>query len=234
MITESVYSETDRIVHYLMLNTSFMPNIGLLHGQMGVISVLSEYSRYTNNELYFEVASYLLDNIMENVNENFTYSFDSGLSGIGWGIEYLIQHGFVEGESIDICEEIDQKIMETDPSRITDISLDTGFKGLLHYIIYHLQGAINQDTKLPFDDRYLSDINAVCLHIKAQEKNVSINYLLDIYTNFYISRVIKGYNTAVIDFITIEATDLSDAITSYPLGLKDGLAGKLLKHIFDE
>jgi hypothetical protein len=61
------------------------------------------------------------------------FSLDKGLTGIGWGIEYLIQNGSVKGESVEICEEIDYRIMETDPKRITDFSLETGFEG--SYII---------------------------------------------------------------------------------------------------
>ncbi len=215
-----------------MLSTCFTSDIGLFHGRMGIALAMSEYSRDKESEIYFDVASCLLDNIMENVHKNLACSFDTGLSGIGWGIEYLIQHGFVEGESVDICEEIDQKIMETDPKRITDFSLDTGFEGLLHYVIYHLQGAINQNTKLPFDDGYLSDLYDVCTQLKVQEGNEVLYLLLDVYKQFYLSGTIKNYNVTLIDFVSVESGDLSEKITSYPLGLKGGLAGKLLKNIF--
>lgn len=36
----------------------------------------------------------------------------------------------------------------------------------------------------------------------------------------------------ITDFVTAESTGLSEKLSSYPLGLKDGLAGKLLKIIF--
>lgn len=112
------------------------------------------------------------------------FSFASGLSGIGWGVEYLIQNGFVEGEGVEICEEIDQKIMKTDPRRIVDMSLDTGFEGILHYVVYHLQGAFKQNIRLPFDERYLSDLYAVCKLLKEQKND--INMLLDIYIYIFL------------------------------------------------
>lgn len=227
---KSAFGETERIMHHLMLNAYFIPDIGFFHGQMGVALTMSEYSRHVNNEIYFDVASYLLDNIMEKINENLIFSFASGLSGIGWGVEYLIQNGFVEGEGVEICEEIDQKIMKTDPRRIVDMSLDTGFEGILHYVVYHLQGAFKQNIRLPFDERYLSDLYAVCKLLKEQKND--INMLLDIYIDFYTTRTIKGYNMLITDFVTAESTGLSEKLSSYPLGLKDGLAGKLLKIIF--
>lgn len=227
-----MFADTERITHHLMLNAYFNPDLGLFHGQMGTVLAMSEYSKYANNEVYFDVASCLLDNIAGKMHKNLLFSFASGLSGIGWGIEYLIQSGFVEGESVEICEEIDWKIMETDPRRILDFSLDTGFEGLLHYVIYHLQGAMKQNTELPFDDRYLSDIYAICSLLKERIKNTSISILLDVFRNFYNTGNIKDYNTSVIDFVIMESTDISNEISSYPLGLKDGLAGKLLKNIF--
>ena len=123
-----MFADTERITHHLMLNAYFNPDLGLFHGQMGTVLAMSEYSKYANNEVYFDVASCLLDNIAGKMHKNLLFSFASGLSGIGWGIEYLIQYGFVEGESVEICEEIDRKIMETDPRRILDFSLDTGFE----------------------------------------------------------------------------------------------------------
>lgn len=227
---KSAFDDTERITHHLMLNAYFIPDIGFFRGQMGLVLAMSEYSRYANNEIYFDVSSYLLDNIMEKINENLIFSFASGLSGIGWGVEYLIQNGFVEGEGVEICEEIDQKIMKTDPRRIADMSLDTGFEGILHYVVYHLQGAFKQNIRLPFDERYLSDLYAVCILLKEQKND--INMLLDIYIDFYTTRTIKGYNMLITDFVTAESTGLSEKLSSYPLGLKDGLAGKLLKIIF--
>ena len=67
-----VFGETDRIIHHLMLSTYFMPDLGLFHGQMGVVLVMYECSRRGNNKIYFDVASYL----------NLTYSFATGLSEI--------------------------------------------------------------------------------------------------------------------------------------------------------
>lgn len=44
--------------------------------------------------------------------------FCSGLSGVGWGVEYLIQNKFVDADSDELLEDIDAKIMEWDVRRI--------------------------------------------------------------------------------------------------------------------
>jgi hypothetical protein len=227
------FIDSDRIVHTLMLQSFFITDIGLFEGQMGIVLALSEYSRKKEKDVFFDFSFDLLENIITKVNKGLTFSFNNGLTGIGWGIEYLIQNKFVEGSGVEICDEIDKKIMEVDPRRIFDLSLNTGFEGLLHYVIYHLQGALNTNTEfgLPFDDRYLSDLYEICKLLKTRIQDSSINLLLDVYINFYNTGSIKGYNTSVIDFVTVKSTDIFNDITSYPLGLKDGLAGKLLKII---
>lgn len=226
------FIDSDRIAHTLMLQSFFMTDIGLLEGQMGIVLALSEYSRKKENEIFSDFAFDLLENIIAKVNKGLPFSLGNGLAGIGWGIEYLIQNKFVEGSGVEICDEIDKKIMEVDPRRISDLSLETGFEGLLHYVIYHVKGALDQNTGLPFDDRYLSDIYAICSLLKERIKDTSISILLDVFRNFYNTGNIKDYNTSVIDFVIMESTDISNEISSYPLGLKDALAGKLLKIIF--
>lgn len=76
------FDVTERIIHHLMLSACFIPDIGLFHGQMGITLAMSEYSRDKESDIYFDVAPYLLDNIMENIHKNLTCSFDAGLSGI--------------------------------------------------------------------------------------------------------------------------------------------------------
>ena len=221
-----------RIANVLLLNASFIDNIGLLNGKTGISIFFYEYGRYTGNKIYTDYAGELIDEIYEEIAQNTPLSFSGGLTGIGWGIEYLIQHGFVEGESIDVCEEIDRKIMETDPKRIADFLLDKGFEGLLHYVIYHLQGAIRQKSRLPFDERYLSDLYDACTQLRVQEESEALHLLLDVYKQFYRSGIIENYNVTLVDFVSVESGDFPEKIISYPLGLKEGLAGKLLKTIF--
>lgn len=131
------FIDSDRIVHTLMLQSFFITDIGLFEGQMGIVLALSEYSRKKEKDVFFDFSFDLLENIITKVNKGLTFSFNNGLTGIGWGIEYLIQNKFVEGSGVEICDEIDKKIMEIDPRRISDLSLNTGFEGLLHYVIYH-------------------------------------------------------------------------------------------------
>lgn len=227
------FDENERIAHVLMLKSFFLSDIGLLGGQTGVALAMSKFYEHTKNEIFSDFVFDLLELVISKTNKGLPFSFSNGLSGIGWGIEYLIQHKLVEGESVDICEEIDHKIMETDPKRILDFSLETGFEGLLLYILYHLQGAIKNATSLPFDSIYLSDIYSVCKNIKNKDINESLRSLLNIYINFAENKVMPDYKPQVIIFVTNVLEIDYDNLTTYPLGLNNGLAGTLV-HLLEK
>lgn len=222
------FSNFERIANHLMLQSFLQNEVGLFKGQMGVVLAMAQFYKHTNDEIFLDFVYDLLEIILSRVNKGLSFSLSNGLSGIGWGIEYLIQNKFVEGESVEVCEELDLKIMETDPKRITDWSLETGFEGLLLYILYHLQGAIKQGSKFPFDSNYLSDIYSVCKSIKNKDVNESLHSLLDIYIDFVANKVMPDYNPQIISFTSNLPHIYYDKLTSYPLGMNNGLAGVLI------
>jgi hypothetical protein len=210
-----------------------MPDIGLYHGQMGVALAISKRFQHTNNNIFADFYYDLLEKVIEKVNKGLDFSLSKGLSGIGWGIEYLVQNGFAEGESVEICEEIDHRIMETDPKRINDFSLETGFEGLLHYIIYHLQGTVMQKTKLPFDNTYLSDIYAVCKTLDNKNISDSLRSLSDVYIRFIEQKRFPNYQFQIIDFVAGTPELEFEKLTTYPLGLNNGLSGAFI-HLLEK
>ena len=230
-VTYNKFNKLDRITHILILKSSYSTDIGLLEGEMGIAIAFAHLSRYTNNDVYYECMSDLLDDVLGNIFKGLNYSFKSGLSGIGWCIEYLIQNKFVEGDSLEICEEIDSRIMEVNPKRILDTSMEDGFEGLLHYIIYHLQGAIKQKNRLPFDREYLLDVFDACRSLKKKDICSSFESIIDSYELFIKNNDHFNYNLEPTDFI-LDTLEVNNAkLSSYPLGLSNGLAGELLKLI---
>lgn len=124
-----------RIVRHLMWNASFINNIGLLNGKMGITLFFYHYAQYTKNKIYKRFAGDLLDEIYAEIHMDTTKNFQDGLCGIAWGIEYLIRNNFVKAESDIVLEDIDAKIMEWDVRYIRDEKLETGLKGVAQYAI---------------------------------------------------------------------------------------------------
>lgn len=200
------FSLEQRMIHYLMLKSSSMEDIGLFYGKMGIAIFFFCYGQYKNNSIYTDMGGDLLDDIWEKLDSGISVSFDSGLSGIGWGIEYLIQHRLVDGEANDICEAIDRKVISIHPGRLEDLSLDTGLEGIRHYVSIRTSGAILRKETCPFSQEYLNDWNQLPLSCTGLEKS------------FY-SPCLRRF---------IEENEVSEKeVLVAPLGIRTGIAGAL-------
>lgn len=194
------------IATHLMIYSSTLNNIGLYHGKMGLILFFVHYSHYVGNTLFEDFAYSLLDDIYNEIDSSLSFDFENGLSGIGWAIEYLLQNGFMNGDSDDILEDIDRKIMEYDPRRITDKSFRSGLRGVSIYIQMRLTSSCRKSKKKPFDPIYLSDWATVSFN---QKQKLSHSQLL--------LKLIKK--------------PCGSSIIKWPLGLENGCAGYGLNYL---
>ena len=99
---------------HLTINSSLLENLGLFHGKMGIVLFFSHYARITQSEYYADLAGLLLDEIYEEIHQDLPINLENGLCGIGWGIEYLIQYDFMEGDTDKILAYIDRKVFGMD------------------------------------------------------------------------------------------------------------------------
>lgn len=225
------FDTEQKIVHHLILESSRYPDTGLFSGKTGLAIFFSHYGRHKQAELYQEVANELINDATDLTDKNLPIGIAAGISGIGWGIEYLLQHGFMTGDNLTLCNEIDKKIMEQDPRRMTDYSLETGMEGLLHYIVIHLKGCISQGDGLPFDETYLHDLYyAVREHSETKDTTPEAKKLAQAYLDFYQNKTAPDYSPTIIPFI--EPTELKEnQIHLSPPGLQKGLSGILLRQL---
>ena len=101
----------DQIIYQLLLRSSNGKDIGLLHGKMGLILFFVHFHKHTNCQIYNNTADELMDELLKEIHNALPVTFSKGLSGIGWGVEYLIQNGFINDDSLEVCKEMDNKIM---------------------------------------------------------------------------------------------------------------------------
>ena len=104
-------SRYQRIINVLLLNASFIDNLGLMHGKMGIAIYFFHLARETKNPVYEDYAGELIDEIYEEITINTPLDFENGLAGIGWGIEYLVQNGFLEADTNEVLEEFDKRLI---------------------------------------------------------------------------------------------------------------------------
>lgn len=219
-----------RLIDILIFKSGFINNPGLFYGKMGLTIFFAHYNKYTSDRLYETIADELMEQVLEETHKGLSLGIGSGLSGIGWGIEYLIQNGFMEGDCVEICEEIDCKIMETDPRRLMDMSLEDGLEGLLNYVLAHIKGAVSSNTKMPFDDVYMTDLFYVIEHLlKKSNINEGLKTICVKYANFFNGEELD-YEISLRFFLNKDELNFKD-LSSNPIGLKNGISGYMLRQL---
>lgn len=217
----------ERIANHILLNSSFLSDIGLLNGKIGLVIFFSHYAKFCKDERYEEFAGELLDELYGEIHTGIPLTFNKGLYGIGWGIEYLVQRGFMEGDTDEILEDIDRKIMERDPLRMEDYSLQTGLGGLIHYVVARLSAQRDENAPLPFDNTFLNHLSKVAHNIindnhQFENQEIARRYLKIIKKKDSYSNPLELFNTIIF------RPPSGDDITHWSIGL-EGCAGKGLK-----
>ena len=111
---------------------------------MGLCLFFYHLSRQTNNPEYEKIADGLLDQVFANLSTTVSTDFENGLAGIGWGIEYLVQNQFAEGNTDEILEEVDNRVFRVlNEENIPTFELGNGLTGFLFYLISRLKNNSN-------------------------------------------------------------------------------------------
>ena len=223
-LTPSTYEQA---LTYLTINSSFTGDLGLFHGRMGIILFFAHYARATQSKHYEDFAGYLLDELYEEIHEDLPVNLENGLCGIGWGIEYLVQQGFMEGDTDEILADIDRKVMELDPLRMTNLSFRRGLAGIAFYVIVRLN-AHREASLLPFDAAYLTSLQQALERTEfteAEEIPVDLSVIFN--------QVLKGgkLTLSLPDCLTHSELSLDKPFDEILLGLEEGLAGWLWSNL---
>lgn len=137
-----------RIANVLLLNSSFTNHLGLLNGKMGIAIFFYLYGQYTKIKLYENFADDLIDEIYNELNIELPIDFSGGLMGIGWGIEYLVQNRFLEGDTDDVLKEIDDAVYRATLRTPLLVESDKDLYGFGLYYLARLQGKVADDSNL--------------------------------------------------------------------------------------
>ncbi|MDR0573595.1 MAG: hypothetical protein LBG96_06120 [Tannerella sp.] len=219
------------ISNYLLLRCFSVTDLGILKGKMGIIIFLFHYSKHINSDQYEELTRLLLDDLCNSLNSEMSYSFESGLSGIGWGIQYLFLQNFISGDINEILEDFDNEIIKIDFHKMENLSLNIGLGGIVQYINARLYAIITLSLNNPFEESYLRSLYLKLEKIVENDEidtdsiDIFVNYIM-FYKNEYKLKVPSIYDVTNLDF----PKDYS--IRKYNLGL-NGTANVGLKLIME-
>ena len=134
-LLKKIENRLQRIANVLLLNANFIDNPGLLNGKMGIAIFFYHYSRYSKNKIYEDYAGELVDEIYEETNTSTPVNFENGLTGIGWGIEYLVKNKFVQADTDEALADIDNTVYK---HRLNNPILISSGDDLFGYGFYHV------------------------------------------------------------------------------------------------
>jgi len=83
--------------------------IGLLNGMSGISLFNFYYSHYVKQEEPCNIALNIIGHVFDKIaKKNIYHTFCTGLGGVGWTIEHLIQNNFMDGNTNEILKESDE------------------------------------------------------------------------------------------------------------------------------
>lgn len=151
-----------KIADYQLLQTGYIPENGLFNGKTGIALFFFYYARYTANPIYEDFAGEILEELGKGISVRTPITFANGLCGIGWSIEYMKSQHFIEADTDEILEEIDEKIMERDVRKIRDHTFEEGLEGIAVYVRSRLDSLRADADRLPFLASYLDELETAC------------------------------------------------------------------------
>jgi hypothetical protein len=137
---------------------------GLLYGKMG--KCITHYCLSKEKDQFHEkeYAEELLDTIAEHISEIDNFDYANGLAGIGYGIEWLAQNNYIEVNTDEVLEDIDDEIYRLVVySRSQVHSLEEGTLGKALYFYKRLM------SKNVDQDRYKRICIKECLVLLSDE-----------------------------------------------------------------
>lgn len=198
-----------RVVNHLTVQNFAVHDLGLLNGKMGIAFFFYHYARYQKEPLYEVLAGSLIEEIYDNIHDNMSITMDKGLCGIAWGICTLLEQDFLDGDADEVLSDIDHKIMERDPMRMTDFSFRTGLEGIRSYVQTRISLVEKEQAACPFDNMYV-----YALEQSAQRAGLPLK------------------SVSPLDVITAPKLNETTDFLNLPLGLDGGCAGLALKTLY--
>lgn len=180
-------------------------NIGIT-GKLGRAILLLNVYQSTKDQNLRENAELMLEEIADKASDCRDLSYDKGLSGIGVGMEYILQQHYIDGDSDDVLSDIDNSMIKAINLRTFDhLDLDDGILGIAYYmytrLIYRLESesvkvfTLKENTLYLIDWIYDMASKKKLIHHDFDEAKFILHKLLELNLfNFKVEKIISLIN----------------------------------------
>lgn len=219
------FTSEEQVVHQLFLKSYALKDPGLFFGKLGVAIACFDYGKRIESPIISDLGYELASGILDMIDHRTSFDFATGVSGIAWGIEYLIQQQYMVCDSNVVCADLDKRMELLCVHRLRNFSIDNGLEGILHYVLMRIKGALQQNSPVPFSFEFLNDLSTCIEAKKVFQMTTPLGELANQFKSFLLNGKEVSYQPDILSFI--EGKAFSEEISSAKLGLKKGLAGWL-------
>mgnify|MGYP006873002778 FL=1 len=148
-----------------------------MEGAMREAITLFHEARHTKVPAQQAMAEQTLEKILDQCDAGLSFSYADGLCGIGVGIEYLLQEGYVDGDANEVLSHFDALLFRIITARpAIDTSIAHGMLGIAYYLYYRLKAQSTSDAPQVLHLKehliYLIDWMGDALQDPAKDKNL--------------------------------------------------------------
>ena len=197
-----------KISNILMINGGFSENPGLYSGETGIALFFFHYGHFAQNEIYTEYGFEMIEKIQSIIHQQTPIDYRNGLSGIGSTIEYLVQNEYIEAETDEVLEDIDNRLFDVDNLNVLSLDelFDTGY-----YTLWRLLG--NSLQKKAILRKFLPEL------VHSMEEQC--NHLNEAYwTVTYLREIIETENILALQDQFAMRSPFRPCYTHYPYGFE--------------
>lgn len=213
--TINLNGQLQSIANAISLNLPVITEPGLMDGKMGACLFYYHYGAYAKSQYYTNLASAVLDELFESVDDDTPLNFDNGLAGIAWAAEHLVNHKFVDADTNDILSDLDdtifahysrlgpdqyRELLNIVPYIIARLQNTTVTAHQAQYLnllklAQHTQGVIHHllSTEPPVN-LPPADVNTILFFIKETQKMKLFEAAYVQFYNMYIGKLINSFN----------------------------------------
>ena len=169
-------------------------NIGVLSGTSGVALFQFYYAKFIEQEANENLGTEIIYEIIEKINSGYDYpTFCTGIAGGAWAIEHLSEKGFIDIDSDELLQSLDDYLVYS-IERITDKNFFDFLHGVIGIGFYFLKRY--QNTK---SDKLRNQYKKILLNIVQRLSSTSeqIDNTAKWETFLIVDEKLKGYNLAL-------------------------------------
>ena len=192
MFTKDILrKKLDEIHLSLCSNYKDTTDIGVLSGISGIALFQFYYAKYTKQESAANIGTEIIYQIIEKINNGYDYpTFCTGIAGGAWVIEHLRENDFIDIDSDELLQELDEYLLYS----MKDITGENfydflhGILGIGFYYLKRYQNTKSEKLRAQYKNILLHIVERLTFTAQQTEKTAKWeSYLI-------VKEKLKGYN----------------------------------------